>query len=252
MLSNPDSIRYACVSQGTTIVAEFNSENADLAALAAKCLEKVPQNHEIFSHTVRGKSYTFLIDDSHVYFAIYIHTMEKSEGIAFLRKVMEAYKEIAASEGVDDDLKKISSHCFQGVFSPIFHRLLASTEHIEPPLTPSERHRHNRSGSLDSIEKRTGSVPLLGGDYAIMLKKKKRRMSMDIIGKGIDEKKVDVSDDSVILQRNIGLLDPGLKAKKVWKKHVWIVLSMDLIICSILFGVWLWICRGLQCMNQSL
>lgn len=40
------------------------------------------------------------------------------------------------------------------------------------------------------------------------------------------------------------------KAKRVWKKHVWVVLSLDLIVCSILFVTWLCICRGFKCVDN--
>lgn len=173
-------------------------------------------------------------------------------------------------------VEKLSSHCFQGEFNPIFHQLLAhQAADLEVPNSKREVLHREHSGSLDSPRgKRIGSMPLLGGgDMGRGLKKKKKKNrdnnnnnnNGELNGgekDGFGENKVDMFDDggggvlsrdfSVSMAKGNGLFagDVGQqKAKKVWKKHVWVVLTMDLIVCSILFGVWLWICRGFKCID---
>ncbi|XP_052173408.1 phytolongin Phyl2.2 [Diospyros lotus] len=251
MISNPNLILYACVSKGTTILAEFNCRDADLADLASRCLEKAPQFHATFSHTVRKRTFTFLLDDPLIYFTIYDDALETSEALCFLRSVRDAFREIRVKSAGD-----LSSHSFQGEFNPVFHQLLTpapATEMESPPDAP----KHGHAGSF--------SVPLLSGDSTskclvmIKKKKKKRLFGVDANGEskdGLAENKVDVCDDNgVILSRDFsksGLFvndSPHQKAKHVWKKHVWVVLSLDLIVCFILFAIWLWICRGFKCID---
>uniref|UniRef100_A0A5B7A9L6 Longin domain-containing protein n=1 Tax=Davidia involucrata TaxID=16924 RepID=A0A5B7A9L6_DAVIN len=240
MISNPNFVFYACVSKGTTILAEFNSRDADLGTLAAKCLDNTPPFHTSFSHTVRQKRYTFLIDELFSYFGIFDENTQRSECLSFLKSVKDAFNEII--EG--DDIKRLDnlkSHCFQGEFNPVFHQLLASPADLEIMHSP----RHGRSGSLDSPRQKK-KIGLVGGDTCKNLKKKKKN-------------KVDVSDDGIGLSREftVSLQKNGFhagdagnqKAKRFWKKHVWVVLSLDLIVCSILFGIWLWICRGFKCID---
>ncbi|KAL6963437.1 hypothetical protein U1Q18_043442 [Sarracenia purpurea var. burkii] len=263
-ITNPNLIFYTCISKGTTILAEFNSRDADLGALAAKCLEKTPPLHTTFSHTVRKTTYTFLIDGPFVYFAISDENFENLDALAFLRSVKEAFDEIITIEDVKSQ-ENLNSHCFQGDFNPIFHQLLASPEEdLEGPHSQRQVFNHDHSGSLDSPRgKRIVSAPLLGGDTTKSLKKKKKKKFIaETNGDGKDgstQNKVDVSDDTVVLTRDFsismgknGLFSSDLthqKAKRAWKKRVWVVLSLDLIVCTILFGVWLWICRGFKCID---
>ncbi|CAK9151602.1 unnamed protein product [Ilex paraguariensis] len=258
-------IYYACVAKGTTILAEFNSKDADLGALAAKCLEKTPAHHSIFSHTIRDKTYMFLLDDSFLYFAIFDENLDNSEGLSFLKSVKDAFNDIVQNNSVKKRLDSLNSHCFQGEFNPLFHQLLASNSEFEAPGSPRMVLKLNHGGSerFDSPRgQKIGSLPLLG-DVPKRLKKKKKRFFGDSYGETKDQNKVDVSSNdssaggltrefSVVLHKNVvfsGELGQHQKAKRVWKKHVWIVLSLDLIVCSLLFGIWLWICRGFKCIN---
>ena len=57
---------------------------------------------------------------------------------------------------------------------------------------------------------------------------------------------LDVSDDAVSLKPQ--LHNHSNKAKHVWKKHVWVLLLLDLFVCAVLFVIWLWVCSGFKCM----
>ncbi|XP_057467545.1 phytolongin Phyl2.2-like [Actinidia eriantha] len=265
MTSNLNLIFYACISKGSTILAEFNSRDANHGTLAAKCLEKTPPLHTTFSHTVRKRTYTFFVDDPFAYFAISDENLKNADVLSFLRSVKAAFDGIVISEGVKWN-ENLNSHCLQGEFSPVFHQLLASPVQFDGPNSPREATKDDRTGSLDSPRgKRMGSVPLLGlgGDISNSLKtKSKKRYSVEVNGDGkermMGENKVDVSD-AIVLSREFSIAmeknglfggdSPHQRAKRAWKRHVWVVLSLDLIVCSILFGVWLWICRGFKCID---
>ncbi|XP_057951556.1 phytolongin Phyl2.2 [Malania oleifera] len=253
MISDPRLIFYACISKGTTILAEHTSGDPDLEALALKFIEKTPPFHSVFSETFHRRTYTFLIDNPFVYFAIYDENLEKAQGLWFLSRVKDVFEDILESKSITrfDDL---TSHCFQAELNPIFRELLALP--FEFSLT-----QDSQNASLNSSkEKKTVSLPLLGKPGK-GLKKKKRAVGesngngecRDLAG---ENKVVEVSDDgardfSLSLAKN-GLLasDGGRqKAKQKWMQQVWMVLLLDLVVCSLLFAIWLWICRGFKCID---
>ncbi|KAK6155574.1 hypothetical protein DH2020_009822 [Rehmannia glutinosa] len=254
MIPNPDLIQYACIAKGTIVLAEFNSKDAALGAIAAKCLDKTPSYHATFTHTIRSRTYTFLIDKPFVYFVIFDEKLENSEGLAFLKSVRDAFREGFQGKR---KLEKLSSHCFQGEFNPVFHQLLGPAPyHMEGIGSPTGQ-RIGQNGVFLS-----GSGPIRGRpkpNVEKVLNKMKNRLLGGFKRNG--EKENDENGGSGIglsrelsltMHKNGGLysVEQHQKAKKVWKKHVWVVLSLDLMVCIILFVVWLWVCSGLKCMDS--
>ncbi|KAK1399432.1 Phytolongin Phyl2.2 like [Heracleum sosnowskyi] len=251
---DPDMVYYACIAKETTILAEFNSKDADLGSIALNCLEKAPEFHLDFSHSVHKKTYMFIFEKPYTYFAIFDENLEKPSCISFLESVADSFNLI-----LDQNPLKIStsinSHCFQGDFNPVFHQLLAP--HSDLDVVPPDAGKGGDGGSARS----SGLSSLLGGST------KKRLFGHVIGGKknktaGVPkESRLDMSSEhhdhlAATLSREIsvggshnknGLFDVE-KAKRVWKKHLWMVLSLDLVVCVILFLIWLWICKGFECL----
>lgn len=253
MISKPDLIYYTCIARGRTILAEFNSRDGDMAALALKCLEKTPNHHISFTHTVHDQSHTFLIDYPFVYFAIYDKRLEYPSAISYLKSVRDAFGTINLNSSKLQSCD-FSSHCYQGEFNPVFHQLLASNVDFETPFSPSVNKRENLR--LESVGKRYGSMPLLGGALSpTSLKKKKKRLSCVDDREGLFENKLDFSDRDLCVSRNGGLYESSCssggsyRAKRVWKRHVAVILTLDLVICLILIGIWLYICKGFKCID---
>ncbi|KAL2550780.1 SNARE-like superfamily protein [Forsythia ovata] len=266
MVPDPDLVHYACIAKGTTVLAEFNSRDESLSSIAAKCLEKTPRLHSTFTHTVRAQTYTFLIDDPFAYFAIFDQSMENLEGLAFLKSVKEAFDVVFNGDLGKKKLERLTSHCFQGEFNPVFHQLAGPGPEMDSPGSPVGR-RLVESGVLYS-----DSGPLRGrsnGDSGKSLNKKRlfgefKMGGIGVKGRRDGDKKVNYDEDggdgiglsrefSLVMHKNgsySGELMGHHKAKKVWKKQVWVVLSLDLFICAILFVVWLWVCRGFKCVDS--
>lgn len=94
---------------------------------------------------------------------------------------------------------------------------------------------------------------------------KKKRFCGDATGskEALADGKVDLLDRDgvgevksrdIVCQDGVCLIDDGgvggrQKAKKIWRRHVWVVLILDLAVCLILFGIWLFVCRGFQCIE---
>ncbi|KAI3471223.1 hypothetical protein Pfo_027886 [Paulownia fortunei] len=255
MISDPDLIHYACIAKGTIVLAEFNSKDAALGAIAAKCLDKTPPFHATFSHTVRSKTYTFLIDEPFVYFAIFDENLEKSEGLAFLNSVRDAFGGVSKGE------KSLGSHCFQGEFNPVFRQLLGSgLDHMEGIGSPTGQ-RLGQSGILQCGSGAIRGRPKHNGEKG--LKKMKNRLLEEFNNARRNGEKKENDEDGgngiglsreFIMHKNGGLYSGEMsghqRAKKVWKKQVLVILSLDLIICVILFAVWLWVCSGFKCINS--
>ncbi|XVE58357.1 hypothetical protein DITRI_Ditri04bG0163500 [Diplodiscus trichospermus] len=261
MISDPNLIYYACIAKGPTILAEFSSKQAGIQSLAQKCIEKTPPFHTMFSHTVSKRTYTFLIDDPLAYFLIFHEDLEKSESIWFLNRLKCAFEEFLLT-GLIMGTDNLTPNCLQSHFDPFFSEIMAlGLEFVSSPT------KESRNPSLESSSKgkRNLVAPLLGKPIK-GLKKKRRLGGLEVkageakdAGGGIGmENTVDVSDDfrdfPVSMQKSgaAGFYVGGgdrQKAKQTWKKHVWVVLILDLLVCATLFGIWLWVCRGFQCID---
>ncbi|MBA0621802.1 hypothetical protein Godav_007395 [Gossypium davidsonii] len=259
MISDPKLILYACIAKGPTVVAEFTRKEAvGIEPLARECIEKAPPYHSMFSHTVSQRSYTFLIDDPFVYFIISHEDLDKSESFWFLNRLKGALDDFLLT-GLVMGTDNLTPNCLQSHFDPVFSEALGLGLGLD--FVPSPVVKDSRNPTV--------VAPLLGG-----LKKKKRSgggLEVNGVetkdgyggvgggGGGIVgmENTVDLSDDfrdyPVSMQKSGGLCGGGggdkQKAKQTWRKHVWVVLILDLLVCATLFGVWLWVCRGLQCID---
>lgn len=258
MFSNPNLVYYACIAQRTTILAEFSRE-ADLKVLAQKCIEKTPHLHSMFSHTVRNRTYTFFIDRPFVYFAIFDQSLDPSEAHLFLNHHLRcAFEEVFKGESLRSS-DNFSSYSFQPKLDPFFRKIMESVRSFvaSPPILSN----CNRNLSTDSKGSEMFSKPLLGGSPSEGLKKRLSGEGNGDVDRDLTlENKVDVSDDvnvvyskdfSLPLQKNHSLhVGDRQKEKQVWRKHVWVVLLLDLFVCSVLFVIWLWVCRGFKCIDN--
>lgn len=262
MSTESSLVLYACVSKGNVILAEFvSSMDQDLGGLALQCIGCTPPYHRTFSHTLANRIYAFLIEDPFVYFAIFDQQLGKDQGFQFLERVKVAFLK-HSRKGLARGLSNLKPGCFQEDFTSVFRKLLASKEFRS--LKSPDASMLNPNGVLDSKLSAKGiSVPLLGNMNSKSKKKHKFPAADEEVPRAITrdiaiENKVDVSDDvnltrdfSASLQKNGSYIGHTGRhhAKKMWQRHVWTALSIDLVICCILFGVWLYICRGFQCIR---
>ena len=254
MISNPNFICYACIAKGTTVLAEYSSNEPKIEELAAECVAKAPPHHSLFSHTVKKRTYTFVFDEPFVYFAIFDEHMVKSEQIRFLNRMKCAFDKIIQSRGItrtgSDDFTTLS---FQSQLHSVFREAMGLDLDSVKDSLPDEN-KDSQNPNMDSVKvKRSLMVPLIGEPIK-GLKKKKRVVGMEsseINGKEVAvEKKVEVcADMNGFISKN-NILNDRQKAKQIWKKHVWVVLLLDVFVCAILFVIWLWVCSGFKCMES--
>lgn len=257
MISNPNFIYYACIARENTVLAQYGSREPKIEELAAKCLAKTPLHHSMFSHTVKKKTYTFVIHDPFVYFAIFDEELAKSEGFWFLNRIKSVFDELLEVRSIMDS-DDFTPLCFQPQFDPFFRETLAFDLDSDSVDTQRDEDLDGRNPSMDSVQgKRSAMAPLL----AMPGLKKKKRVNTEAnemdVKNAATENKVDLCDcidgfsrDFQFPMPNKSAINDRQKAKQIWKKHVWVVLMLDVFVCAVLFVIWLWVCRGFKCMDR--
>ncbi|XP_028806648.1 phytolongin Phyl2.2-like [Neltuma alba] len=261
MISNPNFIYYACIARGNTVLAQYRSKEPKIEELAAECLAKTPLHHSIFSHTVKKRTYTFVIHEPFVYFAIFDEELLKSEGFWFLNRIKSVLDEVL-NGGLIMGSEDFTPLCFQSQFDPFFRKTLALDLNSDSDLDSLDPQRgedsDSRNSGMDSVQgKRSAMAPLL----AMPGLKKKKRVNTEAndmdVKNGATENKVDLCDcldgfarDFPFPGPNKSVINDRQKAKQIWKKHVWVVLMLDVFVCAVLFVIWLWVCRGFKCMDR--
>lgn len=260
MISNPSLLSYTCIAKGTVILAEFVSKDEPgIEDVALRCIENTPPHHSMFSHTVRKKTYTFAIDDSFVYFAILDEAMEKPESFWLLNRLRSAVEDLIRGGGSDaETLINPAPNCLQSKLDPVFAEIVGVVDvdlELDMDLVGSPRSvaRESRNPSIDSSKgRRAALMPLLGKPLKALKKKKRLQDSGDVATiKETSEKKADLcgNGNNGVLRKELrnGLLTDH--HQQIWRKHVWVVLMFDFCICALLFGIWLWVCEGFQCID---
>ncbi|KAF8008421.1 hypothetical protein BT93_K2179 [Corymbia citriodora subsp. variegata] len=259
---NPSLFLYICIARGgaaSSILAEFAGGDPDLLPLARQCALHAPPHHASFSHTLRRRSYTFLIADPLAYFVVSDEALEKSEVLRFLDRLRSSF-EAAVGREVARCPDDRSPGCFQPQFDKVLRELMrpggdSGGDGFDSMTTSAES---SRNPSLDGGG--AFMAPLLGSPGKGLKKKKRSNNESAAKGDAKDlnfEDKVDVSDEAnglcrdfpASIQKSSVHSGERQRAKQVWKKHVWVVLTIDLVVCVALFGVWLWVCRGFQCID---
>ncbi|CAF2028982.1 BnaCnng58790D [Brassica napus] len=237
MMSNPRLLFYSCIARGTVILAEFSSKDEpEIEALALRCIQNVPSHHSMISQTVRKRTYASIIDGLFTYFAILDEAATKKESLWLFTRLKSAM-EALVSDG--SALDKPTQHCLQSKLDPVFAEIAGGGNNNKKDLEPEL--------GLDSSKEQRALKPLLAKPLMVLKKNKKRVQT---------EAKMDVAG-GVSVSNSRGLPRNGLihdhhhrqKAKQIWKKHVWVVLMFDVCICLVLFGIWLWVCQGFQCIQ---
>ncbi|KAK9665241.1 hypothetical protein RND81_14G099700 [Saponaria officinalis] len=271
-------------SGDSTILAEFNSGDSSLNELAQQCLHHTPPHHTNFSQTFKNQTFTFLLDYPFVYFGIFDPNFMKFDQFNLLGKLRDTLNRTIKG----NPNQKFTSFCLQGEIHPIFHKLLSKSLDFDTNNSNNDHNNVSFSTVSGSSKgrKMMGLGMLNCCKNSKGVKKKRMSMSSESVSnnskEALMEGKVNVSDNNVdvgevksreiVCENGVCLLNPHgnghnnrnnsnninsngngyvrrQKAKKKWKQIVWIVLVLDLAICLILFGIWLFVCQGFQCIE---
>lgn len=254
MVSYTNLILYVCVAKGTTILSEWSNGDRDLETLAAECIANTPPFHARFSHTVGKRTYSYLMDDNFVYFAIFDEDLDKAQGFWLLNCVKNAFGEIAERKTLSKASKNLTSHCLQKESNSIFRHIIALQGNFDEESNSLETAcKDCRKGSLAS----RAADKIVSVLFKILNRKMKKRVDSETNGETKDislQTNADMSDDGALglsSQKNGLLMVNGgrQQAKQNWKRTACRVLVMDVFVCSILFAIWFWICHGFECIR---
>uniref|UniRef100_A0A7N0U611 Longin domain-containing protein n=1 Tax=Kalanchoe fedtschenkoi TaxID=63787 RepID=A0A7N0U611_KALFE len=246
MASDRDLVLYLCVSEGTMIVADVVFRDPDMEKLAAKCLHHTPANHAVYTHTFDGRSYAFLIGERFVVFGIFDAGLEKGKRLWLLEKVRDGFEGVLIRKE-SAFVEKLGCMSLQVDMAEVFRRAVDA-----------------QFGSISSVsglarlvcDQRTkNSAPAKsqkGCNDGLKKKKKKRVGGAAGEANGESWEVEHLADEtskemSVLMNKHDGRQRAA--ARRSWRMRAWIVLLADLIVCLVLFGVWLYICRGFKCLD---
>lgn len=271
MISDPDLVRYACIahrdhndSSDPVILAEFNSADSSLQDLAHQCLRKAPPHHSVFSHSYRNQTYSFLFENPFIFFGIFDSNVPKSDQFRFLGRLKEVLHHLVRG---NPNHHKFTPCCFQGELHPIFHKLMSESFDLGS-LHLGSNGVHGIGSPLDvsgpvsgpSKGRKILSVPLFTPSKMGYKMKRFCGEGMSESKESLVDTKADFSDAGIegdgksreiTGQNGVFYVDGGRqRATRIWRRHVWIVLTLDLAVCLILFGIWLFVCRGFECIER--
>lgn len=271
MGSIQNTVYYCCVSKGARVLYTYSGGDRELEALAALCLERAPSFHTWYFETVGRRTFGFLMEDGYVYFAIVYEGLGNSGVLRFLKHVRDEFKQVAKN-GSKGSFSGLSPICLQEELVPIIRRLITSLENVtraeaadgmtERSLhDPKCSHFNNQMGNSDTAT--STKAPLLGKPNKYEKKKMKDRSvetrdtaledhSTDMgimIDKGSESNQGGMSSISLQKSSSSTRVRGQQLARRKWWRHVRIILAVDAVICLVLFGIWLGICRGFQCIR---
>ncbi|KAK8939733.1 hypothetical protein KSP40_PGU019969 [Platanthera guangdongensis] len=257
--SDSGTIFYASVSHATTVLADFlppaivpsGGGGGDLAALAATCLEASPHFHLLYTHTANRRIYAFLMSDRVLFFAIADDSLGRSTVLLFLHRLREATIHSALRRVISGD--PLPRHCLQHELLPVIRRLVASffTRSPSKEEKPSPSPPHALPSPVISSTPPSSDSHLLTGDHRRKIKKerKKNPRSEEVLGVSLpgNELEVSVLDNAGDADLESGSSGGRKSLQRIWKQQVRLILVIDAVVCTLLFGIWLSVCKGFQC-----
>lgn len=233
MEADGDRIRYACVAEDGDILVgimpggvddDEEGQQEELAALAKRCVAAAPAYHRHYHHTARGRSYGFLIDGSLVCFAIYGDSLGRAAALRFLRSVRSAF--LKSAGGAD--------------FGPVLRYLMQMAP--SRSFMSGEEHQlaHRKEGTTEAVNVACGEAAVFGRPV------KYEKISRELSTRDTSDWGEDSDGECGSFSEKGGGRE---RARRVWRRHVKVVLVIDFLVCLVLFGVWLSICKGFQCIT---
>lgn len=233
-----DNTVYCCVAKGGKILYSYSGKGVQLESLAIFCLENAPVFHRWYFHSVGPRTFGFLMADGHTYFAIIDPSVGNSAILRFL-------------EHIRDGFTKVAKNGFQDELVPVIQRLIESLENM-PRLAFSLDDSSEGTASGDGST--STKDPLLGknGNKHHDRKKMKdkvvqRDAAVGDHGDGV--LKIDVAPNMTLPRNSSSSRLSMQQGRRLWCRHAKIIIAVDVVICLLLFVVWLAVCQGFSCVS---
>lgn len=239
-------ILYACVASaaGERILVEHEHDGTatPLFPLAAQCLRAAPRFHALYTHTTRGRIYAFLMNPetqkqvprnqededtySLVFFAIADEALGREKTFLFLRRLCQSYCKCRNRKGFD--------------ISQVLKEVAGTTMRTGLAQAALPRDFDLGNGGGESVGGEKEGDRRKDGEEDPCSSQDGHEMEIDVAA--------DCNRDSRHHPR-----PPFSKRlmEKIWWQHVRVVILLDLVICFIMLGIWLTVCRGFQCIASN-
>lgn len=190
-------------------------EGAESAlALAALCLDHAPEHHRWHHHTVGGaRTFAFLsADDGHTYFAVADPTPGAAEVVRFLERVRDACDAAPRKRLRDEAVAPVARQ-----FARTLLRTAAgSSSGVVDAELPEASLQDQEPSTPPACEKEDEEEHQSGGE---------RRRAVQ-------------PGESAL---------PGWRS---WWHHAAAVIVVDVVLCLVLFAVWMGVCKGFRCLTR--
>ncbi|WOL02377.1 phytolongin Phyl1.1-like [Canna indica] len=211
---SPGNIVFFGIVKEKDLVYSYNGGGNDLRALAQNWLEKAKCHHAWHSHSEENMTYGYLMQDGYTYFAIDDDACAgNSEMLSFLKRLREAYKNASKKDKVgDEELHWVVR--FRAGEKPanacLKTRLLGSKN--------GGKKAKDVGGGEDRVLKIDGLQVPAGGVISLSRSLSSRLMAQQ-------------------------------RGRRVWWRQVKILAAVDVLVCLIMFAIWLVVCEGFQCVS---
>ncbi|KAK8454153.1 hypothetical protein SEVIR_5G405500v4 [Setaria viridis] len=195
-------------------------EDAESAlALAALCLDHAPEHHRWHHHTVAGaRTFAFLsAGDGRTYFAAADPTPGADEVVRFLERVRDACDAAPRKRLRDEAVAPVARQ-----FAQLLRAVAAGAS----------------SGAGDAAAL-PGDSPRVGLPLAPVC-------AADAGGEK-DEEHQRAGAQRRAVQPDRASARPGWRS---WWRHAVVVIGVDVVLCLVLFAVWMGVCKGFRCLTR--
>lgn len=249
-----NTVHYCCVSRDNQILYAYNGGDQTNESLAALCLEKSPPFHNWYFETIGKRRFGFLIGDGFVYFAIVDEVLRRSSVLKFLEHLRDEFRKAARKNCRGSFTAMIGSINVEDQLVPVVTRLIASLELVaestnnELKSNLGEQNEGSNSTKAPLLGKSSKQEKKKGKDHVISLRGielEEHRKSNDRANRTEASAGAGTSLQKECVSSRGRSVSQSFEWK--WRRLVQIVLAIDAAICLTLFGIWLAICRGIEC-----
>ncbi|XP_062181660.1 phytolongin Phyl1.1-like [Phragmites australis] len=195
-------------------------EDAEAArALVALCLDHAPEHHRWHHHTIDGaRSFAFLsADDGRTYFAAADPTPGGAEMVRFLERVRDACNSEPMLRLRDEAVAPVARQ-FAQALRAVAGATSSTADTALPGASPRAREPSTPLAPVCAVG--------AGGE------------------KGEEAPRIGARHRAVQPEESA---QPG---RLSWWRHSVVVIGVDVVVCLVLFAVWMGVCKGFRCLTR--
>ncbi|OAY62557.1 Vesicle-associated membrane protein 724 [Ananas comosus] len=216
---------YSFVARGTVVVAEYTEYTGNFAAIAERCLHKLPSSNNRFTYACDAHTFNFLVHDGYAYCVVAKESVPKHVSLAFLERLKTDFRKRYGGGKADTAMAKSLTKEFGPVMKEHMQYIIEHADEIEKLLKVKTQVAEVKNIMLDNIEKTM--------DRGEKLKDLEYKAS-DLRNQAQDFKK------------------QGTKVrKKMWLQNMKIKLVVLGILLILVFIIWISVCHGFDCTKHE-